>query len=381
MIFPWNTGYPIYFSHLKTAQLGEFIGFQLLGTLVYFANGLFALSYFKFPKKDWSQPLIVFVLGLFLTETLGGFILKRLPTSDSKIQALLVQPNIGNYDKFVAERGNGYQQPVVEKFLNQAQNGLDKAQAANKKPDVMIFPETSYPASLDPYFSDSFYVRQFTDFINKAGVPALVGAYSDDPPRTVRPKNYNGVFAVLPNNPLTMGYRKHLLLAFGEYFPGSDWIPFLKNLIPEISDFGRGAGPMIFTINKTSYTPLICYEGLDTSYVQKASALGGQIFVNVTNDSWFGKNFEPYQHMVMTAARSIEYRRPMIRVTNTGVTTVVDDRGATLLTGPQDEAWTSLVEVPYQSHPTDTVFSHIEPYITLILLALMALIFLAGRLI
>jgi apolipoprotein N-acyltransferase len=381
MIFPWNTGYPLYFSHLGTAQLGEFVGFQILGTLVYLANSLFALSYFNFPKKGWSAPLIIFVVGLFLTETLGHWTSNRLPVDDKSVSVLLIQPNIGNYDKFVAERGNGYQAPVVEKFFTQARLGLEKAFAEKKKPDLMIFPETSYPASLDPYFADTFYTRQLTDFIDKYNTPALVGSYSDDPPQILHPKTYNGFFPILPHSPLTTGYRKHLLLAFGEYFPGSDMIPFLKTIVPAISDFGRGSGPMVFTINGIGYTPLICYEGLDTNYVREAVKIGGQILVNVTNDSWFGKNFEPYQHMIMTAARTIEYRRPMIRVTNTGLTTVIDKKGKTLLTGPQDEPWTILTDVPYSSRPMHTVFESVEPYVTLILLSLVLIIFFVGRLI
>jgi apolipoprotein N-acyltransferase len=69
----------------------------------------------------------------------------------------------------------------------------------------------------------------------------------------------------------------------------------------------------------------------------------------------------------------------MIRVTNTGVTTVADNRGKILLTGPQDEAWTTLAEVPYASRPVETVFMKLEPYVTLILLALAAVIFFGGR--
>ena len=42
-------------------------------------------------------------------------------------------------------------------------------------------------------------------------------------------------------------------------------------------------------------------------------------FVNVTNDSWFGAPAEPYQHLCMTLARGVEFRRPVVRATNTGI--------------------------------------------------------------
>jgi len=376
MIFPWNSGYPLLFSHLRSAQLAEFIGFNLLGTLVYCANVPFALAYMKFPKKGWSTPLIIFVVGLFIFESLGTWAQNRVPKDDSKINALLVQPNIGNYDKFVAERGYGYQEPVVRKVLELTQSGLDQAKV---KPDFIILPETAYPASLDPYFANVFYVKTLTDFISKAGVPLLAGAYSDDPPSSNEKKSYNGIFQIDPGQPLKPGYRKHLLLAFGEYFPGADYFPFLKKLIPEISDFGRGIGPYKFQIGGAELVPLICYEGLDTSYVHDSLKLGGKILLNVTNDSWFGKNFEPYQHMIMTVARTIEYRMPMIRVTNTGITAVANNKGEILLRGPQDVPWTAVAQVPYLNKPPQTIFYYIEPYVVFIFLGLLFLVLTSRR--
>ena len=69
-------------------------------------------------------------------------------------------------------------------------------------------------------------------------IPLLTGAYSEDPPQGPRgtpPKSYNAVFLLSPQRPLAEGYRKNILLAFGEYFPGAEYFPFLKTIVPEIS--------------------------------------------------------------------------------------------------------------------------------------------------
>jgi apolipoprotein N-acyltransferase len=367
-IFPWNTGYPLLFSNFHSAQLAEIFGFNLLGTLVYLANSAFAHSFIKFPKPGWSRPLIYFVLGMFIFETWGTHIEKSLPKEDQTLDVLMVQPNIGNYDKFYAERGNGYQEPVVIKDLSLTENALVKLKT---KPQVIIWPETAYPASLDSYFSYTHYFKVLQDFTRKYEVPILTGSYSDDSARTPNPKSYNAVFLMEPQGTLQPGYRKHILLAFGEYFPGAEYIPFLKKIVPEISDFGRGPGPTIFNLESGArLTPLICYEGLDTGYVQKSIALDGNILVNVTNDSWFGNNFEPVQHLIMTVARTVEYRRPMIRVTNTGYTVVSDVRGKILMKGPQNTEWAQNFSVPFRSDAKKTIFYHIEKFVTLIFLAL-----------
>ncbi|MCW8831208.1 MAG: apolipoprotein N-acyltransferase, partial [Gammaproteobacteria bacterium] len=47
---------------------------------------------------------------------------------------------------------------------------------------------------------------------------------------------------------------------------------------------------------------------------------------NVANDAWFGEAAKP-QHMVMTRLRAIENRRPLVRVSNTGITAIFDAAG------------------------------------------------------
>jgi apolipoprotein N-acyltransferase len=84
--------------------------------------------------------------------------------------------------------------------------------------------------------------------------------------------------------------------------------------------------------------------------------LGAQFIVNVTNDSWYGTWQEPYQHMIMTLARAVEIRRPLVRVTNTGISTVVLASGEILQQSPMQEAWSGLYEVPYLKEPKATYY-------------------------
>jgi len=54
---------------------------------------------------------------------------------------------------------------------------------------------------------------------------------------------------------------------------------------------------------------------------------GANLLVNLTNDAWFGRTVAPYQHARLSQLRSIETRRTLVRVTNTGLTTVINARG------------------------------------------------------
>jgi len=49
--------------------------------------------------------------------------------------------------------------------------------------------------------------------------------------------------------------------------------------------------------------------------------------VNLTNDMWFGRTRAPYQHRALAAFRAVENRVYLVRVTNTGLTSIIDALG------------------------------------------------------
>ena len=61
------------------------------------------------------------------------------------------------------------------------------------------------------------------------------------------------------------------------------------------------------------------------------------VLINVSNDAWFGDSTAPHQHQEIAAMRSLEFGRPMLRVTNTGITSLIDYRGKINATGAQFE--------------------------------------------
>ena len=52
--------------------------------------------------------------------------------------------------------------------------------------------------------------------------------------------------------------------------------------------------------------------------------------VNITNDFWFGDYLGPYQHFYLTKIRAAEFNKPIIRVSNNGISAVIDNNGAIL---------------------------------------------------
>ncbi len=49
--------------------------------------------------------------------------------------------------------------------------------------------------------------------------------------------------------------------------------------------------------------------------------------VNITNDRWFGKTFGPTQHFWLAKQRAIETGIPMVRVSNSGISSLIAPNG------------------------------------------------------
>ena len=54
---------------------------------------------------------------------------------------------------------------------------------------------------------------------------------------------------------------------------------------------------------------------------------GAEVFVNISDDGWYGDTSAPWQHFNMARMRAIENRRWLFRDTNSGITAAIDPYG------------------------------------------------------
>jgi apolipoprotein N-acyltransferase len=197
-------------------------------------------------------------------------------------------------------------------------------QAAAFDPKLVVFPETAAPVYLR---HDPRYKAIVHDLASLLGTSVFIGFLDgryDGPGRSLNVYNSSGLFR---RDGSYEQYDKVHLLPFGEVIPfGWKWRVLQK------IDFGQAnfqpgpeRSPIPSVVGKLA--PLICFESTFPELSRRAVSKGADVFVNITNDGWFGNTPGPHQHSDMAILRAVENRRFLVRSANTGVTMFVDPVG------------------------------------------------------
>jgi apolipoprotein N-acyltransferase len=241
----------------------------------------------------------------------------------------------------------------LQKYIDITQLGLE----SDKETPIAfaLWPETAFPTLMGETFKYKQHPRTLRQFLRNEKLALVTGAYS-----TAENSDLitNSLFSLDSEGEITAPhYSKSILLAFGEYIPGESLLPKIRGWLPPTGHFAPGPGPtVLLKQGDLKLGPQICYESLFPYFSKKIADLGAQMIVNVTNDSWYGAWQEPYQHMYMTLARAVEFRRPVVRVTNTGISTAALADGTVLQRSPIHKEWFGLYDISYKEIPTPTFY-------------------------
>jgi len=322
-LFPFYFGHALYWLPWLT-QICEVAGSQILTFAVMSAGGALTLAWLG-RYRHWRVHPLAVAVPVCLWTVIVGFGVYRLsqtPGPEKILRVALIQANIGSLEKVAARGGL---RSKIRHTMDEYFALTDSVMAREPKPDLVVWPETAMPFELA---RDGLYQQEVRDRVMLWGKPLITGAYAKSPqdPR----RDTNAAYLLTPDGATVSQqiYHKNILLAFGEYFPGGEAFPALYRLFPAVSDFARGREYAVFTLpDGTRLGITICYEAIVPDFFRGAVKPGVQAVVNLTNDSWFGPTTEPLHHGALASFRSPELRVPLIRVTNTGMSFVVDDKG------------------------------------------------------
>ncbi|HEY2256954.1 MAG TPA: apolipoprotein N-acyltransferase [Variovorax sp.] len=311
--FPWGAGG---YAHVEgpLAAYASWVGVYGIGAVAAAIATLVPLAFRHLRGRGFAAPVALALVLLFvpaLIDAARGTPDDDASRSSGRIEVALLQGNIPQDEKFVPGGG-------IATALDWYGEQLHKATAS-----LVITPETAVP--LLPSQLPRDYLESIAARYAGGKQAAVVGlplgdgnAYS------------NSVLGFRPGAGPLYRYDKHHLVPFGEFIPGMfRWFTDLLNI--PLGDFRSGGlaqAPFVWMGQRIA--PNICYEDLfgeeiGANFVNDADS--PTILLNMSNIAWFGDSIAIDQHLAISRMRALEFRRPMVRATNTGATAVIDHRG------------------------------------------------------
>lgn len=213
--------------------------------------------------------------------------------------------------------------------------------------DLIVWPEAAIPAFP---FEVSEFVAELRAELLRRNTQLFTGILTYD---SERGQYLNTLWALGAE---TGEYHKRHLVMFGEYFPlpefAKRWLRIM-NLPSEDIAAGAADQPLL-TAQGVPVAATICYE-IAFAAEQLPFISRAQLLVNVSNDAWFGDSIAPHQHLQISQMRAREAGRYMLRVTNTGITAVIDPAGRVLERLPQFEP--GVIRMPVLPHTGATPYA------------------------
>ncbi len=239
----------------------------------------------------------------------------------------LLQGNIPQDEKFMPGQGV----PVALNWY--------AAQLLSNTEALVVTPETAIPVlpqQLPPaYWQKLNNKYQASGLASGRQVPAqlaLIGL-----PMGGANVGYSNSVLALGQDTHKYRYDKQHLVPFGEFVPPFfQWFVRLMNI--PLSDFGQQrSSASVLSWQGQRLLPQICYEDLFGEEVARYFAneeRAPTVLVNMSNLAWFGHTTAPAQHAAISKIRALEFQRPVIRATNTGLTALIDAKGEVIASLP-----------------------------------------------
>jgi len=194
-------------------------------------------------------------------------------------------------------------------------------------PRVVIWPESPMNFS---WGRNRAFRERVTDFTQRTGASLLFNSLEP----TREGGGFNAAVLVDRRGRPAAQYDKIRLLPFGEYVPLPSWMPGANFIRGVVGDFTPGTRYALMPLGEGPGAPgagvFICIESAYPDISRAFARAGADVLVNITNDAYQGDTAVMRQHLANTVFRAVETGRPLLRVTNTGITARVTPRGEVL---------------------------------------------------
>ena len=341
--FPWDLLGTAQVDNIPLTRLAVLTGVYGVSFVIALVNAGIVAAYFSAPSRRSQMISVVFAAALMLQ--LGTWArVRKLPANE---HAVLVQQNIPldlYWPQAFLQRTLA-DLTVISSFPQSAAEGSDFR--------LIVWPES--PA---PLFDNNPQVRealaQLARNQNANIVAGTVGTFEGQP-QGPDEEVANRAVLIAPSGEWSARYDKVHLVPFGEYVPFKAIFVFADKLTREVGNFRPGTERTVFNAGGRKLAVFICYESVFPDEIRQFADRGAQVFINISNDGWFGHWGAPGQHLNMARMRAIENHRWLLRATNTGITTAIDPLGRVVAQAPR-ELRTALI-APYSFDSRTTFYT------------------------
>ena len=330
----WNAiAYSQAFGGIKDwASIG---GIYLVGFLTVSSSSLLLTAFLYRREKlnlyegkdlkalERGKPLFIAIIILFLVVNLSKQFIFYKPVSppfdsSSNTSVVAIQAN-------VPMSGLKYEdwEHLRERHIQLSENGLKELEnkglrAKDKGHTIVIFPESPMNFA---YTQDREFQQFLREFTARNNVSVLFNAAEP----TETEGYYNSAVMVNEQGRKIAQYDKIHLVPFGEF------VPFPKSLaayIPTVAgNFEFGTNYNLMPFGEVKAGMMICFESHFPTLSRRLVSDGADVLVEITNDGYLGNTAILRQHLANTVFRAVETNRPVLRVTNVGITAYVNEKG------------------------------------------------------
>ena len=325
--FAWNLLGTVQVDNIPLTRLATVTGVYGISFEIVLVNTAFAAALLA---RRQARTLL-FAAALIATIGLQLTILVQPPPSPASGTARLVQQNLPIDANWSSD---SYTQTLVE-LGRESLPPPPEERTGEPAPDLIVWPESPAPFEVnDPLFHT--LVSKVAIQTHAYVIVGAVGINKTPTGSAELPEMFNSAALVTPEGRWAGRYDKIHLVPFGEYVPFKTLLGFAHQLTREVGNFVPGAERQVFAVDGFKLGTFICYESIFPGEVRQFAANGAELFVNISNDEWFGHTAAPYQHLNQARMRAIENRRWLLRDTNTGITAAIDPYGRVVEQAPRD---------------------------------------------
>ena len=314
--FPWDLLGTVQVDNIPLARIATFTGVYGLSFEIMLVNAAFAAAFLV--RRDRRRTMLA--AAVVAAVVLQGTRWIRPPALQADRRAVLVQENVPILDssQWTPQYFDNTVRDLAEISLQERQ------QQASQSPGLIVWPESPAPF----YVNDATFRNAVSEIARRANAYVITGSLGTASNPGQRPETlFNSAALIAPTGAWMARYDKIHLVPFGEYVPFKQFLFFAEKLTREVGEFGRGTSRRPFDVGNYRIGTFICYESVFPDEVRQFARNGADVFVNISNDEWYGESGAFGQHLIQARMRAVENDRWLLRSTNTGVTASIDPDG------------------------------------------------------